>query len=44
MLTCTTRRTPAQTAALFLKYDLEIRMKGIGLWPFPDVTSAPKKP
>ena len=33
----TTRRTPAETAALFRKYDLEKRMKGIGLWPFPDV-------
>jgi Zn-dependent M28 family amino/carboxypeptidase len=33
----TTRRTPAETAALFRKFDLEKRMKGVGLWPFPDL-------
>ena len=40
----TTRRTAAETAALFRKYDLETRMKGIDLWPFPAVASEPKKP
>ncbi len=40
----TTRRTAAETAVLFRKYDLETRMKGIGLWPFPAVASEPKKP
>jgi len=32
----TARHSAAETAALFRKYDLENRMKGIGLWPFPD--------
>jgi hypothetical protein len=40
----TTRRTPAETAALFRKFDLEKRMKGVGLWPFPDLPPEAKKP
>jgi len=40
----TTRRTPAETAALFRKFDLEKRMKGLGLWPFPDRPLEETKP
>jgi Iap family predicted aminopeptidase len=39
----TTRRTAAETAAVFRKFDLEKRMKGIGLWPFADLPPE-KKP
>jgi Iap family predicted aminopeptidase len=40
----TTRRTPAETAALFRKFDLEKRLKSVGLWPFPDLPTAPTQP
>ena len=40
----TARRSRAETAALFRKFGLETRMKGIGLWPFPDVALDPKHP
>jgi hypothetical protein len=40
----TRRHTEEETAELFRKYDLEKRMKGIGLWPFGDPPPAPKKP
>ena len=33
----TTNRVPAsETEALFRKFNLEKRMKGVGLWPFAD--------
>lgn len=40
----TVRRTPLETAALFRKFDLENRMKGVGVWPFPDLPPETKKP
>lgn len=40
----TARHSATETAALFRKYDLENRMKGIGLWPFPDQAPATKPP
>lgn len=39
----TTRYTPAETAALFRKFDLEKRMTGIGIWPFGEAPAEPKK-
>ena len=38
------RRTPAETAALFRKFDLEKRMTNLGLWPFGEVPPTPAKP
>jgi hypothetical protein len=38
----TKRRTPGETAALFRKFDLEKRLKSVGLWPFPDLPTEPK--
>ena len=37
-------RTPAETAALFRKFDLEKRMTTLGLWPFGELPPAPAKP
>ena len=39
-----TRRTPAETAALFRKFDLEKRMTNLGLWPFGELPPATKQP
>ena len=39
------RRTPAETATLFRKFDLEKRMTNLGLWPFGALPPpTPKKP
>jgi Zn-dependent M28 family amino/carboxypeptidase len=40
----TTRHTAEETAALFRKYDLDKRMKSLGVWPFGDPPPEPKKP
>ncbi|MEO6874377.1 MAG: M28 family peptidase, partial [Opitutaceae bacterium] len=40
----TVRYTPTETALLFRKFDLEKRMKGLGLWPFVELPADPKKP
>ena len=40
----TTRRTADETAALFRKFALDTRMKGVGKWPFADPSPEPKKP
>jgi len=36
----TTRVSAADTEALFRKFALETRMKGVGLWPFPEPAAA----
>ena len=40
----TTRLPPAEVEALFRKFDLENRLKGVGLWPFADSPASPPKP
>jgi len=40
----TTRHTAEETAALFRKFDLDKRMKGLGVWPFGNPPPEPKKP
>jgi Zn-dependent M28 family amino/carboxypeptidase len=39
-----TRRTRAETAELFRKFDLEKRLTTLGLWPYGDLPPATKKP
>ncbi|MDB6127989.1 MAG: hypothetical protein JWM35_1885, partial [Verrucomicrobia bacterium] len=39
----TNRLTPAETEALFRKFALETRMKGVGIWPFNATPPAPTK-
>ncbi|MDB6167259.1 MAG: hypothetical protein JWM88_123 [Verrucomicrobia bacterium] len=40
----TVRLAPQETEALFRKYALETRMKGVGIWPFAESNVPPKKP
>jgi len=40
----TSRVTPEATAALFRKFDLEKRMRGVGVWPFGDAPAEAKPP
>lgn len=40
----TNRISAADTEALFRKFALETRMKGIGLWPFADAPAETRKP